>query len=137
LNIPAPLKPTAEQCFDRCIALAPDVLDPYEALFHYHQQEDHPAKAEKAAHKLLERFPDHVPTLTALGHTLHIKQKYFEALDLFQRAMKANPLNRVLRSNVSAANVGCARLHLEAGRYDEARPHLQAALRSKTIPTTV
>src|SRR2546422_514595 len=67
MDWPRPLHPTAEQCFDRCIALAPDLLEPYEALFQHHEREERPAQAEKTARKLLERFPDHVPTLTELG----------------------------------------------------------------------
>ena len=118
---PAPLKPSAEQCLERCVALAPDMLEPYEALFHYHLAEERPDQAEKAGRKLLERFPDHVPTLTALGRMLHRDQQYAEALGMFQRALKANPLDRKLRAGVSVAHVGCARLELDGGNLDAAR----------------
>ncbi len=125
---PKRLKPGAEQCFDRCIALAPDLLEAYEALFQYHEREDHAAPAQTAARKLLDRFPDHIPTLTALGATLHHEQHYPEALELYQRALKANPLDRKLRASVSVAHVGCARLELDANRFEAARTHLQSAL---------
>ena len=124
---PEPLNPTGEQCLDRCIALAPELLDAYEALYQYHEHENRPAQAEKVARKLLERFPDHVPTLTALGHKLHLEQNYPAALELYQRALKANPLDRKHRASISVAHLGCARLLIEAGRCDEARPHLQSA----------
>jgi tetratricopeptide (TPR) repeat protein len=125
---PRQLKPGAEQCFDRCIALAPDLLEPYEALFQYHVGEDQTTQAETAARRLLERFPDHIPTLTALAASLHHAQHYPEALELYQRALKANPLDRKLRASVSVAHVGCARLELDANRFDVARTHLQSAL---------
>ncbi len=126
--MPDPLTPNAEQCFNRAIALAPDLLESYEALSAHYQLEQRPDEAEKAARKLLERFPDHIPTLTTLGENLHNKQDYPEALELFQKALKANPLDRHLRAQVSVAHVGCARLLIENNRCDEARPHLQSAL---------
>jgi tetratricopeptide (TPR) repeat protein len=127
-SLPEPLKPGAEKCFDRCIALAPDMLEPYEALYQHHEHEGNARNCEKAARRLLERFPEHVPTLTALGATLHHQQHYAEALELYQRALKANPLDRKLRTGVSVAHVGCARLELETGHYDAARAHLRSAL---------
>jgi hypothetical protein len=47
---------------------------------------------------------------------------------MYQRALRANPLKRELRQYVSTAHVGCARLLLEAGRYEEGRAHLRSAL---------
>jgi tetratricopeptide (TPR) repeat protein len=128
MDWPEPLRPGAEHCFEQCLKLAPDLLEAHEALFKFHQEEGHEPKAAKVARRLLERFPDHVPTLTALGQLLHRGQNYPEALELYQRALKANPLKRELRQDVSTAHVGCARLLLEAGRYDEARAHLRSAL---------
>jgi tetratricopeptide (TPR) repeat protein len=125
---PDPLRPGAEHCFEQCLKLAPDLLEAHEALFRFHQEEGHAAKAEKAARRLLQRFPDHVATLTALGQLLHRDEKYPEALEFYQRALKANPLKRELRQYVSTVHVGCARLLLEAGRYDEGRAHLRSAL---------
>src|SRR5262249_40945154 len=56
---PRPLKPTAEKCFEHAIGLAPDLLEPYQALFECYQEAKKPAKAQQAARRLLERFPEH------------------------------------------------------------------------------
>ena len=47
--------------------------------------------AEKAARQLLQHFPDHVPTLTALADRCTDKKKYTEALTLYQRRLKLTP----------------------------------------------
>jgi tetratricopeptide (TPR) repeat protein len=124
---PEPLKPGAVECFQKAIQLAPDMLEAHEDLFLYQQEAGRFGMAERAARALLKRFPDHVPTLAALGDLLHAKEKYAEALKLLDRALAANPLDRRLRSSISAAHLGCARLDMEAGRFDEARAQIQSA----------
>jgi tetratricopeptide (TPR) repeat protein len=125
---PRPLRPSAEECFQRSIELAPDQLRPYEELFDYYQAHKKPAKAEKVGKQLLERFPEHVPTLEALAGLYMNKGKYDEALDLYQRALRANPLDRRMRGKVSGAHLFRARSHAEAGRFDQARADYQASL---------
>lgn len=125
---PKPLKPTAEQCFQEALKLAPDLLMAHEALFHYYQREKELAKAEEAAKKLLERFPEHLPTLEALGRLCMQRQKYGAGLRYYQRALKANPLDRRLRSEVSTAHLFHARSLVEAGRFDEARAEYQSSI---------
>jgi tetratricopeptide (TPR) repeat protein len=125
---PRPLKPSAEQCFEQSLKLAPDQLDPYEALFHFHQQEEHHAKAIQAGEQLLEHFPEHLTTLKELGELYMGAQEYAKALAVLQRALKINPLDRRLRGGVSAAHLFNARTFAEAGRFDEARAEYQAAL---------
>src|SRR5262249_15965374 len=122
---------TAEQCFQHSLELAPDQLETHEALFHYFQQQEQEAKAAKAAQKLLERFPEHVPTLCELGDLKMGQEKYGEALTMFQRALKINPLDRRLRARVSTAHLFNARTFAESGRFDEARAEYQACLAYK------
>src|SRR5262249_7644564 len=52
---PRPLRPSAEQCYQRALELAPDLLEAHEALFRLHRLAGRDAKAEKAARALLER----------------------------------------------------------------------------------
>ncbi len=125
---PKPLKPTAEECYKRSLALAPDQLETLFELFEYYRVKEKSALAVKAARALLERFPDHVPTLEGLADLLMEKQAYTEALDLLQRALKANPLERRLRRKVGTAHSYKAREDAEAGRFDDARAGYQAAL---------
>src|SRR5262249_10193344 len=53
--------------------------------------------------------------------------KYAEALKCFEQALQANPLDRRLRTSVCVAHLGCARLDIEAGKFDNAREQIQSA----------
>jgi tetratricopeptide (TPR) repeat protein len=127
-NRPRPLKPAAEECFRQSIQLAPDTLEPYESLFEHYQDKKKPAKAIEAGRRLLERFPEHVKTLEALADLLMEKQEYVEAIGLYERALKANPLERRLRARLSTAHSYNARAFAEADHFDQARAEYQAAL---------
>jgi tetratricopeptide (TPR) repeat protein len=124
----AGLKPGPEECFEKSIALAPDLLEAHTALFQYEQDHKRPGKAEKAARRLLEHFPQHVATLEALGQLLMKKQKYADALGFFQRALQVNPLERRLRGQVITAHLYKARDHAERAEFDAARGEYRAAL---------
>jgi tetratricopeptide (TPR) repeat protein len=125
---PRPLKPSAAECFEKAIELAPDQLEPYEALFHYYRDEEEGDKAVKAARRLLEKFPNHAPTLEEYGDMAIQRGAYAEGLGLLQRALQCNPLDRPLRGKVGTAHLWNARHHAEEGRFEEARRHYDAAL---------
>ena len=125
---PLPLNPSAEQCFRRSLELAPDLLEAHETLFQLHVRARQEVKAEKAARALLKQFPDHLPTLEGLSELLLEKEKYAEALEMLQRARKANPLNRELRSRVAYAHTLTARDHVMRDRFDDARREYRTAL---------
>jgi tetratricopeptide (TPR) repeat protein len=125
---PRPLKPSAEECYKRSLELAPDQLDTHYELFLHYRDKDKAGKAEQAARKLLKQFPDHAPTLEGLGDLLMAKAEYAEALGLYERALKTNPLERRLRAKVGTAHSYKARQDADAGRFDEARVGYQAAL---------
>lgn len=125
---PRPLSPSAEQCFRRAAELAPDQIEPHEALFAHLYESGPPARAEKAGRQLLERFPGHVPTLEALGELCLDRKKYAQGLELLQQALKGNPLDRTLKAKVLTAHLHHARAEVEAGHFDAARQDYQAAL---------
>ncbi len=125
---PHPLTPGAEECFRRSIELAPDQLEPYEKLFHFYQQEEKPKKAEKAARQLLERFPNHLPTLEGLADLRARMHDYAEAVHLLQQALQTNPLDRRLRLKLGSAHLFNARTLAEAGRFDDARAEYRTSL---------
>lgn len=125
---PRPFKPAAEQCFEQSLKLAPDVLDTHEKLVGHYQAVRKPKKAEQAARRLLERFPDHVPTIEALASLRLSAQDYAEGIALLQRAARLNPLDRGLRRRLGTAHLFHARAHGEAKRFDEARAEFHAAL---------
>jgi tetratricopeptide (TPR) repeat protein len=124
---PRPLTPSAAKCFERAIALAPDRLEPYEALFRHHLDEGREAAAAAAGHRLLERFPDHVPTLEALGELGLRGDDPAEAVELLRRAVRGNPLDRRLREKLVTAHLGNGRAHATAGRFEEAGREYRAA----------
>jgi tetratricopeptide (TPR) repeat protein len=125
---PPKLKPGAEACFQNSLKLAPDQLQTYAALFAFHQRRRHEAKTEEAGRRLLERFPDHAPTLEALADLYMHQGRYAEALGLFERAMRSNPLSRQLRGKISSAHLFQARAHAEEGHFEEARAEYRASL---------
>lgn len=125
---PKPLKPGPEKCYEKSLQLAPDRLETHQALLdHFLKTEDN-AKAEAAARRLLQHFPDHALTLEQLGDVLMKEEKYAEALHFFQQALNANPLEIRLRQKVSSAYAYHARGLAEQGQYEESRTAYQAAL---------
>lgn len=125
---PRPLSPSAPECFRRSLELAPDQLEAHEALLHYYKQEQDLEAAEQAARRLLEHFPEHVPTLEELADIRGYQGDHAESLQLLQRALNVNPLDRSLRAKVGTAHLFNARSHAEAGRFAEARAEYQTAL---------
>jgi tetratricopeptide (TPR) repeat protein len=125
---PRALKPSAEECYRRSIELAPDALEPYEAVFERLRDTKKPSQAIEAGRRLLERFPDHVKTLEAVADLQMAKRHYAEALGLLERALKANPLERRLRAKLSTVHSFHARTFAETERFVEARAEYQAAL---------
>jgi tetratricopeptide (TPR) repeat protein len=125
---PRPLKPSAEECFERSLKLAPDVLETHEKLVDLYRDRRKPKKAEEAARRLLKRFPDHVPTLNVLADLRMEAKDYAEGVELLRRAVRLNPLDRTLRRRLGTAHVFRARDHAESGRFDEARAEYGAAL---------
>jgi tetratricopeptide (TPR) repeat protein len=127
-NLPKPLDPPPDRCFEKAIELAPDQIEPYAELFEYQVEESNLPKAAKAAKRLLDRFPDHAPTLEAFGDVRLKEKKYKEALGLFQQALRGKPLDRELRQRVANAHLFQAREELADGDFDAARQHYQQAL---------
>jgi tetratricopeptide (TPR) repeat protein len=126
--IPRPLKPTAEECFNESLKLAPSQLDAHLALVHYFLDHDKHGKALQAAKRLLKEFPEHVPTLTTAGD-LHLERgNYKEALAMFTQALQANPLDARLRGKLCAAHTALAGEDVEKGRLEQARTGFQTAL---------
>jgi tetratricopeptide (TPR) repeat protein len=124
----APLDPSAEKCFQKSLALAPDLLETHEALVRYHLEAKREGKAEKAARQLLRHFPDHVSTLELLSDLRRKRGDYEAAQEWIEQALKSNPLDRQLRRKASDTHLLLARKHVESNRFDEARRHFQAAL---------
>jgi tetratricopeptide (TPR) repeat protein len=132
---PRPLEPSAEKCFQRSAELAPDLIDSYRALVQFYLDQEQNTKAEKAARRLLERFPNDGPTLEKMGDLVFERGRYAEALELFGRALTINPLDRALREKIGSAHLFNARTFAEVGEFDRARGEYQAALARSDGPT--
>jgi len=125
---PRPLKPSAEQCFEQSLKLAPDVLETHQRLVDLYANQHKPRKAEQAARRLLERFPEHVPTLEKLADLRSEACDYAEGITLLERATRLNPLDRGLRRRLAQAHLFHARTQAETGQFESARTEFQTAL---------
>jgi tetratricopeptide (TPR) repeat protein len=125
---PKKLSPGPEQCFAKALELVPQLLEAHVALFEWLVDNDQAVRAVQVGRELLQRHPDHAPTLEALGDLHNRRQEYDEALSVYARAFQLNPLERTLRDKMRMAHVAKARAFAEAGDMERARAEFQAAL---------
>ncbi len=125
---PRPLKPGTEECLRFSISLAPDQAETYLLLFRHLKERSKTAKAIQTGRDLLKLQPTHFEMLTELGGLLLSEKQAAEAVELFERALKSNPLDRQLRGRVAHAHTFHARSLAESGKYDEARREYQTSL---------
>jgi hypothetical protein len=119
--------PPPEKCFEQARKLAADLLPAYEGLFRYYLDREDDTRAEKAGRALLERFPDHAPTLQEMARIAQRNGDAAEALRLMQVALRVHPLDRDLRTAVGRAHLAHCRMQIVAKAFDDARAQLQAA----------
>jgi tetratricopeptide (TPR) repeat protein len=120
-----PLRPSAEECFQKAAALAPDWKAPaMELLKEYSSRPD---TAISAVGELLERFPDDVSILEAAADLYEKLGDLAKAHECLKRALAANPLDRELRGQAAALALHEARGKAEAGEFDAARAALREA----------
>ncbi|MCI0683591.1 MAG: transcriptional repressor TCF25 family protein [Gemmataceae bacterium] len=126
---------SAEECYRRSLELAPERLAPREAQIRWHMVQREPEKALRAAMALLERFPDHVPTLTAMAGLLRERKEYAQAQQHIERALTLNPLDARLRIEMTWLHQAQAlALVSQRGkktlpaRLEQARRHYEQAL---------
>jgi tetratricopeptide (TPR) repeat protein len=125
---PKPLKPGPDECFEKSLTFAPDLLEAHEDLLTYLQDQDEPKKAEKAARVLLKQFPNHLRGVEVLAELRMEAHDYAEAIALYETATRIDPLDKDLRERLSTAHTFLARTHAEEGRFDAARTEYQVAL---------
>jgi tetratricopeptide (TPR) repeat protein len=106
------------------VALAPDSLDGHEQLFRLLCERQRPAQALAAGRRLLERFPNHVPTLEVLAELSRTRGDADAAVEYARGALTANPLDRRLRGRLADA----LRTRARSAEFAAARADLDAAL---------
>ncbi len=127
-NARKPIKPTAEECLEKAIELAPDRLANYLVLFELYREADKLPKAKKIGQELLERFPDHAQTLEALSELCLDRKEFRKAEEYCEKAMQANPLELGLRRMLARIRQKWG-LHLAStGKIAEARTQYERAL---------
>ena len=89
---PRPLQPSAEECYQNSLKLAPDQLEAHRQLVALYRGRSDNGKAEKAARALLEHIPDHVETLETLADLCRQKGDHAEAISLLERALRQTRL---------------------------------------------
>jgi tetratricopeptide (TPR) repeat protein len=124
----APIRPSAEQCHENAIKLAPDRLESYRALFDIYRADNKIPKAKKIGQELLKRFPDHTETMEALGELCMDDKDYKKAQEYFEKAMQANPLERSLRLDLARAKQNYGLALTLTGKHDQARAQYEQAL---------
>lgn len=135
---PGSLKPSAEQCYEKSIKLAPDRLESSIALFNLYQEDHKLPKAKKLGQEILKRFPNHADTLEALGELSLESKDYKNAQEYFEQSLRANPLDRTLRGKLARARQKFGLALTIAKKYDQARQQYEQALHlwdgAKTSP---
>src|SRR5262249_45432206 len=126
--LPKALKPSAEECYQKSIELAPRLLDAHEGLFQYLLKNGEDKRAVKAGGGPRGRSPDHTETLQDLAR-LHIEnERYADARAALERALRHNPLDRPLRHRLGYVHLLLGRECVEKGQLDEARKHYPASI---------
>lgn len=127
---------SAEECYSRSLELAPQRLAPREAQFRWHLGLEQKAQALRVGKELLERFPDHVPTLSELAKLLREQKEYAQAQQLIEKALAVNPLDARLRIDMTwLLQAQALALVTQTGkktlprRLEQARQHYEQALR--------
>ncbi len=123
-----PLKPGAEECFQRAWELAPNWDRPAGNLFDLLVNSDQLDKAEELSRRLLEQFPNEVDVLTSVGMLHEKRGNPGMALQCLKTALHSNPLDRTLRGAAAVMSFRYARELAIEGKVDDARGALQEAL---------
>jgi tetratricopeptide (TPR) repeat protein len=128
LDEPSPLKPTAEQCLEKAIKLAPDRLESYLALLASYRMAGKDAKARRVGNDLLKLFPDHFETLATMAAICMDSKDFKKAQEYLEKAIQANPLERRLRTALARAKQNYGLALTLASKFDEAREQYEQAL---------
>ena len=110
----------------KAVELAPDWEAPAVQLFDVYAKTERESDAEATARAFLARVPGSVPMLRLLAITLAGQGRAADALDLWRKALAANPLDRVNRMMFGLAVVGEARRLGIDGKPAEAEQLLAA-----------
>ncbi|WP_143310266.1 hypothetical protein [Candidatus Entotheonella palauensis] len=116
------------QCFRRSVELAPQHLTAHEALIGLLHVIDDQPEVVRAAHELLNHFPEHDMALVIVADDAFRHERYEDALALQTRALRIRPHEAVLQDRLRIYQLAVARLRAQQGQFDDAREILTSYL---------
>ena len=117
----------AIDCLEESIKLDPAHLTAYRVLINVYEEWNQSDEAEKAAHRLLEAFPDDFETLLSLTRYHRDNDEPEQGLPYLHRARAIKPLDDTLRKTEWNLRGRLARHHALKHRWDEGRAELALA----------
>jgi len=112
----------AEACLERCIELAPESIQDWDALIRIYAVQDKRDEAVEAIREAQLVVPEDIAPIF-LGQAYEVIRDYAEADRQYKSALDVNPDNM-------AALRALARLYSQIGRSDIARPYLDRIIQS-------
>jgi tetratricopeptide (TPR) repeat protein len=115
------------ESFEQALSLAPELLDAYQGLADAYSDGGDREEAVATQRRLLERFPEHLPTLLALISYHLRRDQPLAAREFSLRAQRLKPLDPKIKKLVWLVHAAAARRHALAHRWDEGRAEFAAA----------
>lgn len=123
------LQLSEEECYLRASKLAPDLIEPLEQLFQLHKERGRFAHAIAIGKRIVEEFPAQAATLESLAEICHDEGEFDDAYTFAQRALDANPLNKLLRRRFCELRLIKARTLAKLGKWPKAREELDETIK--------
>lgn len=118
---------SGENCFNRCLELAPTRAAAYEQYADLHEAAGDRERAADVYRRGLERLPDNSDFLLYLTQHELQNDAPIAAQEFAQRARRTKPLDRGVAQMLWATHVGAAREYARQSKFDEARGEFDAA----------
>lgn len=124
---PPKMKPPADACYRKAIALAPDLKSARDGLVELFLETRQNDDAVAAMRDLLAHYPDDLFTLRKLAELLQ-KSDAVAGREYARRALAQNPLDRELRAMAASSHRAASRVLMASGDFAAARADFAAAL---------
>jgi len=115
------LKPNAEECFRKSLALVPNRPEAATKLLTTTLMSENLVAAAEVGEKYAKLFPNHLPLLVGMIALELKRDRPTEAVEYARRALKINPLDRKLQSALTSTTMQAARIEAAGKQYDKAR----------------
>lgn len=120
-DIPATMEKQAFSHFHNAQQLAPELIVAFESEIQAFRKLEDPKRAIAAGERLLERFPEHLPTLESLVRDCLEGDECLRGLEYARRAYRLKPLDAKTGTMAWAMHVGAARHCALRGDWEQGR----------------